>query len=97
MARAKYLHFTCRKADIETHSASFVSVTIEEPNLADILDGIHGDYLKNWTRNHKKPDELFELSEVVKWVENNYTPEKVFSKEDLKEWAEANGFVREAP
>jgi hypothetical protein len=94
MAKAKYLHFTCRKVDIETHTASLVSVTIEEPNLADILDGIHGDDLKNWTRNHKSPDDLFESSEVVKWVNNNLTPEEVFGKEDLEEWALANGFVK---
>jgi hypothetical protein len=96
MAKAKYLHFTCRKVDIETHTASLVSVTVEEPNLSDILDGIHGDDLRNWTRNHKSPDALFESPEVVKWVNDSLTPGEVFGNDELEAWAEANGFVKEA-
>lgn len=93
MAKAKYLHFTCRKVDIETHTASLVSVTVEEPNLAEILDGIHADDFKNWTRNHKSPDDLFEPSEIVKWVNDNLTPAEVFSNDQLEEWARENGFT----
>lgn len=93
MPTTKKLHFTCKNILTETHTATLLSVAVEEPNIAGILESIHDDDIKNWTRNHKSPDDLFEAKVVTKWINRNYKVEEVFSKESLEEWARNNGFT----
>jgi hypothetical protein len=97
MPKTKALVFTCVNALIETHTDSLLSIAVKEPNLSDILDGIHEEDVKNWARGYKNPSDLFEPKAVVKWVKDEYQPEEIFNADELEGWAEANGFTKKAP
>jgi hypothetical protein len=70
MAKTTEISFNCSGAEIAPYNKNLVAVTVEEPDVATILEGMDEDDLIEFVKNNFSPDDIFYTSVLDKWAES---------------------------
>lgn len=47
----------------------------------------------DWMRDNMNPDEVFDITELVRFISNAKMPDEVFSEQELARWAIEKGYT----
>ena len=71
MPKTKEIVIIANKVNVETNWNKDVLITLKQPVIHDLLASIDMEDIKDFVRNNKLPDELFDENELEKWAEDN--------------------------
>lgn len=76
MAKTKEIEFTGSAGRFDPSTYSLLRVTIEDPNMDELLSEVADEDLIDHVQNNFKPEDIFDSKELEKWAEENgYTKE----------------------
>ena len=71
MAKTKEIDITCVSAQINPNGSRAISVSMEEPNIDDLLENIDKDDLTEYVERNFEVEDVFSESQLEKWAEAN--------------------------
>jgi hypothetical protein len=71
MAKTKEIDITCVSAQITPNGTKSISVSVEEPNVDDLLENIDNDDLTEYVERNFQPEDVFSETILEKWAETN--------------------------
>lgn len=71
MAKTKEIDITCVSAQITPNGSRAISVSVEEPNIDDLLAAVDDYDLTEFCERSYQPEDIFSESVLEKWAEAN--------------------------